>query len=147
MLLAILQISSGCYTYSLQPSPQKPGCSWGNAGGGYCSEQHPPRQLFDRPQGASATWAACWGGSSRPVRSCLSKKYRSHVGKGCLAPGSACGCVCRAAECPSTEEKVPHTSSVRVAKPQLSTFGTHGHRGTALSSAEGTAGEKWMWLP
>lgn len=36
-----------------------------------------------------------------------------------------------AAECPGTEEKVPYTSTVSLAKPQPGAFGTHGHTGAA----------------
>lgn len=35
------------------------------------------------------------------------------------------------AEWAGSEEKIPHMSSVCLAKPQLGTFGTHGHTGTA----------------
>lgn len=43
---------------------------------------------------------------------------------------------------PDAKEKVPQPSSVRMAKPQLGISGTYRHTGTALSSAEGLAGEK-----
>lgn len=129
MLLAILQISSDCYTVIIAQS-SKSGCSWGNVEGGCHKEQHPPGQSFDRP--GCVSQLSCTGAARvTPVQFCLSEKWRTHAGKGCLTPGAVAAPMSWATEWLGTEEKVPHTFSVYLAKPQLGTFGTHGHTGTA----------------
>lgn len=86
----------------------------GECEGGYCNKQHLPRHFPDRYQAIEMHAGVAYIDQG-------GEKFSSHNG---------------------AKEKVPHPSSFRMTKPQLDIFGTYRHRGTALSSAEGSAEEK-----
>lgn len=128
MLLAILQVSSGCYTVVIAQS-SKSGCSWGNFEWlPQCTA--PTRTISWQTPGCVSHLSCLQGWLELNQYSFAWVRKEGHMLERAADP-RACGWMCWQAEWPGTEEKIPHTSSVCLAKPQLGTFGTHGHRGTA----------------